>query len=161
MFDYGFDYGIYTDASCLPFKQYACGFGVVTINNGVITEESGGIDGCYNNHRAEVLAVMAGLKPLPEKAKVIIFVDCSYAVNMLNDAIKNKDGFVYKKNFDVFTWLQRHIENLHLDLCVKQVKGHGPKAPEHTKLAGKLAKEAAEKFAATKLEQWLDGKPQE
>lgn len=152
-----FDYEIYTDASCLPYKQYSCGFGVVTIRNGVITtEESGGIDECLDNHRAEVFAIMAGLKSLPEKAKAIIFTDCSYAFNMLNDAInKDKDGSVYKKNFDVFLWLRKHIESLHLDLCVEQVKGHGPKAPEYTKLAGKLAKEAAERFAAKELDEWL------
>ena len=80
---------------------------------------------------------------LPKGSQAIIFLDCSYSFNMVEEAIRDNNGDKYKKNQSIFVQIKETVKNGALDLTIQQVRGHGPEAPEHLKRADKLAKAAA------------------
>ena len=128
---------LYTDGGCMVNPGIG-GYGVVLLHKDRRKELSGGFARTTNN-RMEIMACIAGLGALKERAQVVLFSDSSYVVNGIEKGWAKKwraNGWRRSesgrsepvKNADLWAQL--------LDLCEKhavtfvQVKGHAG-APEN------------------------------
>lgn len=111
------DYIVYTDGGCSFNPGGIGGIGVVIIDCeiGETTEISRGFAATTNN-RMEVLAVIEGLKELPENCTVNLFSDSQYVLNCMSGVWQKK------KNSDLWAELQNAQKGKEIELI--WVRGH-------------------------------------
>jgi len=114
---------IYSDGSSLG-NPGPGGFGIVLRYKNKIKEVSGGIPHTTNN-RAEMVAVIEGLKALNESCNVMVYTDSKYIVSTYNDGWqkkKNNDLWKIMDNLNKihnikYTWIKGHAGNPDNEKC--------------------------------------------
>ncbi len=150
---------IYTDGGCWPNPGkggWACI--LLCLNDGIEIkrkEISGGINNTTNN-RAEIIAVLEGLKALTKPTSVIVYSDSQYVVNSIgswssgnpqpnkgwmvnwriNNWIKNRKAI---KNVDLWELIYAETQR-HTAIRMKWIRGHSTN--EYNNRCDQLAVEA-------------------
>jgi ribonuclease HI len=126
---------IYTDGACLG-NPGPGGWAAIVVENGSRRVLCGGDEHTTNN-RMEMLAVINGLKAVPESAQVIVCSDSQYVVNtMTRNWKRNKNQDLWDKlDSEVgkrkvkWQWVRGHNghpQNEEADkLAVQEAKKHG------------------------------------
>ena len=131
-------YTLYTDGACSG-NPGPGGWAAIIINNGTgqSLALSGGCKDTTNN-RMEMLAVIEGLKTIPDIAKVKLLSDSQYVIKTLTD------GWKRNKNADLWEQLDALCESHIMDY--EWVKGHA--SNKHNNACDKLAVKAAKGIKA-------------
>ena len=76
--------GIFTDGACAG-NPGPGGWGAVYVVDGEIIDEAHGFDPDTTNNRMELLALIEGLKLIPEGTRVTVYSDSNLAVRTINE----------------------------------------------------------------------------
>ena len=106
---------IYTDGSCLANPGGPGGWAAIVVENGSTSELVGGEPETTNN-RMEMLAVVNGLRAVPNSASVTVFSDSEYVVKTMTI------GWKRRKNNDL--WERLDTEAGRRRVSWKWVRGH-------------------------------------
>lgn len=138
------DVVIYTDGSCLsngkdnaPGGYAAVAIYIDTKGRQHMSDISGGIEDTTNN-RAEMVAVIEGLKLLKEPCNVKVVSDSMYIINTMTKG--------WRKNANTDLWSLMEAEVAKHQVSWKWVKGH--KGDFHNEVVNSLAQTAAAKTAS-------------
>ena len=126
-------YELYTDGSCRKNPgpgAFAC---IVVDGNGDIVDTLAGSYKRTTNNRMELMAVIEGLKTLPDCCEVVVFSDSKYVVDTINKRWERR------KNQDLWVQLDKELDRLSVTL--QWIKGHADNAFNNAadKLAYKFA----------------------
>ena len=118
---------IYTDGACLG-NPGPGGWGAVITGDGRKRSVHGS-DPHTTNNRMEIMAVVEGLRTIPDKSKVAVFSDSTYVINTMTKNWKRR------KNKDLWDLLDQEVTSR--DISWHWVKGH----------SGDLLNEEADRLA--------------
>lgn len=119
---------IWTDGACEPNPGFG-GWGYLMLRqDGCHVEDCGGEVGTTNN-RMEMVAILAALRALPDRAHAVVYSDSQYCVNGLTiwSAAWEKRQWRKKDGTDMPNrdlWLLLHAQKQRLKAGFKWIRGH-------------------------------------
>ena len=115
------DYALYTDGACCPSNDGVGGYGAVLVSKNIdtpIISEVWGTIRRTNSIRAEMYAVINGLRALNDGSNAIVYTDLKYIVDVINNNSQ------VQTNLDLWAYMKATIERKSLTLDFRWVKGH-------------------------------------
>jgi ribonuclease HI len=129
-------YEIYTDGACSG-NPGPGGYAAIILNNGEITEVSGG-EKLTTNNKMELMGAISALKSVPKEASIKIYTDSLYVQKGITEWIANwkRKNFKDVKNTELWKELDSLSSNLNIEW--HWVKAHS--GNKHNEMADALAK---------------------